>query len=75
MRMKIVVKTRWLLPILMIGLAILAIEPSISASDQSLTDATLATEGTASGLEPATPKAETSEATQAQFDDTALGTY
>jgi hypothetical protein len=71
-----IVKTRWLLPILMIGLAILVVvEPPISASDQSLTDVMPATETAVASLEPAMPNAETSEATQAQFDDTALGTY
>jgi hypothetical protein len=71
-----IVKTRWLLPILMIGLAILVvIEPPISASDQSLTDVMSATEAAVAGLEPAMPKAETSEAPHAQLEDAALGTY
>jgi hypothetical protein len=74
--MRIMKKTRWLLPVLIIGLAALVvIEPSISASDRPLPDATLGTEGMATGLEPATANAETPGAKEAESHEADLGTY
>ncbi len=63
------VKTKWLLPVLIIGLAILVLmEPPISASEQSLADTDSATGAAAA-------KAEASVAPEAKLDNTAFGTY
>ena len=75
MKMRIAIKTRWLIPILMVGLFILALEPPTLASNQAPADAMPAPEATPAGLEPAMAEAETTEATQAEFDDTTCGTY
>jgi hypothetical protein len=73
--MRLILKTRWLLPILMVGLAILAIEPPIWASDQTLVEVTSGTEPTATGLDLALIDAEAPAESEAAFDDTAYGTY
>jgi hypothetical protein len=73
--MRVVFKTRWLLPILMVGLAILAIEPPIWASDQSLAEVNTGTEPTATGLDLAVIDAEAPAEPETEFDDTAFGTY
>ena len=70
--MRTLVKTKWLLPILIVGLGILVVVQSpSSASDQALVEAELAT-GAAVELQPvaAGPKGP-----EADFDDTAHGTY
>ena len=73
--MKILLKTKWLLPILIVGLAILVVVQSpSSASDQSLAEAELSTEAAAE-LEPVAASPEGPEAPEAEFDDTAHGTY
>ena len=88
--MKSVLRPRWLLPILVVGLAILVvIDRPTSASDQSLAMVTAEPEATvaklepvpaepearAAKLEPVTAKTPTPEAVQEEFDDTACGTY
>ena len=74
--MKTFVKTKWLLPILMVGLAVLVVVQSpSSASDQSLAVAELSTETTAAALEPVAASPEGPEAPEAEFDDSAHGTY
>jgi hypothetical protein len=73
--MRMILKTRWLLPILMVGLAILAIEPPIWASDQTLAEVTSGTEPTATGLDLAVIDVEAPAEPEAAFDDTAHGTY
>jgi hypothetical protein len=82
MMMKSVLKPRWLLPILVVGLAILVvIDRPTSASDQSLAMVTAEPEATAAKLEPVAASAAsvastpTPEAVQEEFDDTACGTY
>ena len=75
MYMKIFVKTKWLLPILIVGLAILLVVQSpSSASDQSLAEAELSTKA-AGELELVAASPEGPEAPEAEFDDTAHGTY
>ena len=74
--MKISVKTKWLLPIFIVGLAILVVVQSpSSASDQSLAEVELSTETTASVLQPVVVSSEGPEAPDAEFDDSAHGTY
>jgi hypothetical protein len=75
MTMRIILKTRWLLPILMVGLVILTIEPPIQASDQSLAEVTSGTEPTETGLDLAMIEAEAPAEAEATFDNTAFGTY
>lgn len=75
MAMRVVFRTRWLLPILMVGVAILAIEPPIWASNQSLAEATSGTEPMATGLDLAMIEVEAPAEAEAAFDDTAYGTY
>jgi hypothetical protein len=73
--MRIALKSRWVLPILMIGLVILTIEPPILASNQSLAEATSGTEPGATGLDLAVIDFEAPVEAAAAFDDTAYGTY
>ena len=73
--MKIFVKTKWLLPILIVGLAILVVVQSpSSASDQSPVEAELST-GAATVLEPVAAGPKGLESPEAEFDDSAHGTY
>jgi hypothetical protein len=44
MMMRVVFKTRWLLPLLLIGLAVLFVKLPTSAADQALANASLTTE-------------------------------
>jgi hypothetical protein len=44
MMMRVVFKTRWLLPLLLIGLAVLFVKLPTSTSDQALADNSLTTE-------------------------------
>ena len=74
--MRTLVKTKWLLPILIVGLAILVVVQSpSSASDRSLVEAEISTETTASVLEPVVVRPEGPEAPEAEFDDSTHGTY
>ena len=73
--MRTLVKTKWLLPILIVGLGILVVVQSpSSASDQSLAEAELSTEAAAE-LESVAANPEGPEAPEAEFDDSTHGTY
>jgi hypothetical protein len=63
------------LPVLIIGLAVLAIQPRISASEQASANATPAAVAKAVKLQPSATSTPTPEAAQAKLDDTACGTY
>ena len=73
--MRTLVKTKWLLPILIVGLAILVVVQSpSSASNQVLVGAELSTEAAAE-MKPVAAGPEGPEAPEAEFDDSAHGTY
>jgi len=84
--MRILVRTRWLLPILVIGLAVLVVKLPISASHQVLADGPLATDGPQAQIEGdqllaspllAESVAEGPDSPDAtvQFDEGTQGTY
>ena len=73
--MRVVLKTKWLLPILMVGLLILAVESPTVASDQSLAEVTSGTDPAATGLDLAVIEVEAPAEAEATFDSTAFGTY
>ena len=74
--MRTLVKTKWLLSILIVGLAVLVVVQSPSAaSDQSPAEVELSTETIATVLQPVVVSSEGPEAPEAEFDDSAHGTY
>jgi hypothetical protein len=75
MMTKIVMKTGRLLPILVIGLAMLMlVEPPTPASGQSPTDVTPVADAPATGLESALNNIEETQTKEAETDDS-QGTY
>ena len=84
--MRVLVKTKWLLPVLLIGLALLAVELPTSSSGQALADGPPTTGSVQAQVESAQPPAhpmlvelaaEESDAPDvtAQSDDGTHGTY
>jgi hypothetical protein len=82
--MRMLFRTRWLLPILLMGLAVLFVKLPSAIPDQALANASLPAEkaGPAEPLpaaaqvaEPAIQAGETPGAAPAEFDDTSCGTY
>ena len=89
-KVRAILRPRWLFPLLIIGLAILAvIQPTVSASRQTVSTGqalarvdTVALESQPIETEPASPEDEvlpadgdTEEAPQAKLDTTNCGTY
>jgi hypothetical protein len=68
MMMRIVFKTRWLLPLLLIGLAVLFVELPTSTSDQALAGTSLTTEKSQAQVEDIASVVNPSQA-EAQVDE------
>ena len=69
-----VLKTRWLLPLLIVGLAVLTAQAPAPASPLSLTGVSSA-DAEAVGAESVAPQAEAAGPTQAAPDNATHGTY
>jgi len=70
-----VLKTRWLLPLLIVGLAVLTVQAPAPPPPLSLAGVSSAAETEAIGLESVVPQAAATGPTQAAPDSAANGTY